>query len=114
MTLADLVCAPGFITHFLERIGSGFFELRLGSYRGLLNAAWIGTLMALTLSFFLSLVGFYVVRGNVEQDRHTGVGQILAATPLTRLTYVFGKFASNVSVLLAMVLSWRWRGWQCS
>jgi hypothetical protein len=82
---------------------SGFFELRLGSYRGLLNAAWIGTLMALTLSFFLSLIGFYVVRGNVQQDRQTGVGQILAATPLTRLAYVLGKFASNASVLLVVV-----------
>lgn len=85
------------------QIISGFFELRLGSYRGLLNAAWIGTLMALTLSFFLSLVGFYVVRGNVQQDRQTGVGQILAATPLTRLAYVLGKFASNASVLLVVV-----------
>jgi hypothetical protein len=82
---------------------SGFFELRLGSYRGLLNAAWIGTLMALTLSFFLSLIGFYVVRGNVQQDRQTGVGQILAATPLSKLAYVFGKFASNASVLLVVV-----------
>jgi hypothetical protein len=46
---------------------TGFFELRLGSYRGLLNAAWIGALMALTLSFFLSLIGFYVTRGNVSR-----------------------------------------------
>lgn len=79
---------------------SGFFQLRLGSYQGLLNAAWIGALMSLTLSFFLSLAGFYIVRGNVEQDRHTGVGQILAATPLTKLAYVVGKFASNAGVLM--------------
>lgn len=82
---------------------SGLFELRLGSYRGLLNAAWIGTLMALTLSFFLSLVGFYVVRGNIEQDRQTGVGQILATTPISKLAYVLGKFGSNTAVLLVVV-----------
>jgi hypothetical protein len=82
---------------------SGFFELRLGGYRGLLNAAWIGTLMSLTISFFLSLVGFYIVRGNVQQDRRIGVGQILAATPLSKLAYVFGKFASNASVLMVVV-----------
>jgi hypothetical protein len=82
---------------------SGFFELRLGSYRGLLNAAWIGTLMALTLSFFLSMVGFYVVRGNVQRDRQTGVGQILAATPLSKLAYVLGKFASNAAVLMLVI-----------
>lgn len=82
---------------------SGFFQLRLGSYRGLLNAAWIGTLMSLTLSFFLSLVGFYIVRGSVQQDRQTGVGQILAATPLSKLTYVVGKFASNAAVLMSLI-----------
>ncbi len=82
---------------------SGFFELRLGSYRGLLNAAWIGTLMALTLSFFLSIIGFYLVRGNIQQDRQTGVGQILAATPMSKLAYVTGKFVSNTAVLLVVV-----------
>ena len=82
---------------------TGFFQLRLGSYRGVLNAAWIGTLMALTLSFFLSLFGFYVTRGNIQQDRRTGVGQILAATPLSKPAYVTGKFASNVAVLLIIV-----------
>ena len=79
---------------------NGFFQLRLGNYAGRLNAAWIGTLMALTLSFFITLIGFYVTRGNVQQDRETGVGQILAATPLSRLAYVMGKFASNAAVLL--------------
>jgi len=82
---------------------TGFFQLRLGNYRGVLNAAWIGALMSLTLSFFLSLIGFYITRGNVQRDRETGVGQILAATPLRKLAYVFGKFASNVAVLLIVV-----------
>ncbi|MBN2007080.1 MAG: ABC-2 transporter permease [Anaerolineae bacterium] len=82
---------------------TGFFQLRLGNYRGVLNAAWIGALMALTLSFFLSLIGFYITRGNVQQDRQTGVGQILAATPLSKLAYVLGKFASNVAVLLIVI-----------
>jgi ABC-type transport system involved in multi-copper enzyme maturation permease subunit len=81
----------------------GAFQLRLGAYRGILNAAWIGTMMSLTVSFFLSLVGFYVVRGNVQQDRQTGVGQILAATPLSKVAYVTGKFVSNAAVLLIVV-----------
>jgi hypothetical protein len=81
----------------------GLFVLRLGSYRGEYNAAWIGTLMAITLAFFLSLLGFYLVRGSVQLDRQTGVGQILAATPLRRVAYVLGKFVSNAAVLLVIV-----------
>ncbi|TVQ28856.1 MAG: Tat pathway signal protein, partial [Spirochaetaceae bacterium] len=64
------------------QIVGGFFHLRLGSYRGVLNSAWIGTLTALTLTFFLSLVGFFLVRGSIERDRLTGVGQVLASTPI--------------------------------
>ena len=81
----------------------GLFILRLGSYRGEYNAAWIGTLMAITLAFFLSLLGFYLVRGSVQLDQQTGVGQILAATPLRRVVYVLGKFVSNTAVLLVIV-----------
>lgn len=81
----------------------GFFILRLGNYRGIYNAAWIGTLMAITLAFFLSLIGFYLVRGNVMLDQQTGVGQILAATPLRKLAYTLGKFASNTAVLLVII-----------
>ena len=69
----------------------GLFILRLGSYRGEYNAAWIGTLMAITLAFFLSLLGFYLVRGSVQLDRQTGVGQILAATPLRRWLMYWGN-----------------------
>jgi len=82
---------------------NGLFILRLGSYRGEYNAAWIGALMAITLAFFLSLLGFYLVRGSVQLDRQTGVGQILAATPLRRVGYVLGKFVSNTAVLLVIV-----------
>ena len=82
---------------------NGFFTLRLGNYRGVYNAAWIGTLMAVTLGFFITLIGFYLVRGNVQRDRHTGVGQILAAAPLRNIDYVMGKFLSNAASLLVMV-----------
>jgi hypothetical protein len=82
---------------------SEVFVLRLGDYRGVYDAAWIGTLMATTLGFFLSLAGFYLVRGGVQRDAATGVGEILAATPLRAGAYVAGKFVSNAAVLLVVV-----------
>ncbi len=82
---------------------SEVFVLRLGEHRGLYNAAWIGTLMATTLGFFLSLAGFYLVRGGVQRDAATGVGEILAATPLRAGAYAAGKFVSNAAVLLVVV-----------
>jgi hypothetical protein len=80
----------------------GNMTLRLGQYRGIFNSAWTGSMMALISNFFLGWFGFYLVKGSIARDRETGVGQIMATTPLTRALYMLGKFASNFSILLAM------------
>ena len=81
----------------------GNITLRLGEFRGVYTSAWIGTLIALVTTTFISLVGFYIIKNSIERDRQTGVGQILAATPLGKVSYTLGKFLSNVAVLVAMV-----------
>lgn len=81
----------------------GQISLRLGEYRGLYTSAWLGAMMSLITSTFLSLVGFYVVKNAVARDRQTEVGEILASTPLSRTVYLMGKFLSNFAVLGSMV-----------
>jgi hypothetical protein len=81
----------------------GKISLQLEEYRGVYTSAWIGTLVALVTACFVSITGFYIVKGSVERDRSTGVGQILAATPLSKSAYAFGKFLSNLAVLTAML-----------
>ena len=82
---------------------TGKIFLQFDEYRGVYTSGWIGTLVALVITCFVSLVGFYIVKNSVERDRSTGVGQILAATPLSKTTYAFGKFLSNFAVLSTMV-----------
>lgn len=84
--------------------GTGGISLRLGDYRGLYTSAWIGAMVALITTTFVSLVGFYIVKSAVDRDRQTGVGQILAGTPLTKVSYLLGKFLSNFAVLASMVV----------
>jgi hypothetical protein len=81
---------------------AGHIVMRLDRYCGVYNSAWVGLLAAITAAFFLSLAGFYVVKNTLERDRHTGVGQIIAATPVSRLTYVLGKAISNLAVFALM------------
>jgi hypothetical protein len=83
---------------------TGRIALHLGDYRGVYTSAWIGALVALVTTCFVSLVGFYIVKNAVDRDRQTGVGQILAATPLSKVSYTLGKFLSNFAVLAVMVL----------
>ena len=79
------------------------YTIRFSVYRGELNSAWTGTLMAVASTILLSIVGFYLVKNAVKRDRLTNVGQILAATPLKRFNYILSKFLSNFLVLALMM-----------
>jgi hypothetical protein len=82
---------------------TGRVFLNFDEYRGVYTSGWVGTLVAMVITCFLTLVGFYIVKNSIERDRSTGVGQILAATPLSKTAYAFGKFFSNFAVLSCMV-----------
>ncbi|HUE42935.1 MAG TPA: hypothetical protein VMP12_05190 [Candidatus Sulfotelmatobacter sp.] len=83
---------------------TGRIMIQLGGHRGVYTSAWVGALVALVTTCWVSLVGFYIVKGGIDRDRQTGVGQVLAATPLSKSTYALGKFLSNFAVLSSMVL----------
>lgn len=80
-------------------------QMWVGEYRGVVNSAWLGTLMALSATTFVSLAGFYVVKNAVERDRLTGVGQILAATRVSTRAYLLAKWLSNLVVLATIVFT---------
>ncbi|MBP2017793.1 ABC-type transport system involved in multi-copper enzyme maturation permease subunit [Symbiobacterium terraclitae] len=82
---------------------AGYNVLTVGGYRGVYNSAWVGASVALVTSFFLSLFGFYLVNDAIGRDRQTGVGQVLAATRMTRATYILSKATSNFALLAVLV-----------
>jgi hypothetical protein len=79
-------------------LDAGYLSVSMGGWRGTYNSAWMGTMYGFAVVVFLPLLGFYLVKNTVARDHNTRVGEILAATPLTRIQYVLGKFASNVAV----------------
>jgi hypothetical protein len=93
----------GLVVFLGYQVAIGNMTLSLGQYRGEFNSAWVGAMMSLIATFFIGWFGFYVVKGAVARDRETGVGQIMATTPLTRPLYLLGKWLSNFAVLMAMV-----------
>lgn len=80
-----------------------YATMDLGGYRGIYNSAWIGATVAIVATLFLALAGFYLVKNAVERDLQTGVGQIIATTPLRKPLYTLGKALSNFAVLAVMV-----------
>lgn len=82
---------------------AGNVQMQLDGYRGVYNSAWVGALMAVVTSTFLTLAGFYIVKGSILRDETTRVGQILAATPMSKGFYTAAKFLGNFAVLSSMV-----------
>lgn len=70
-----------------------------GQYRGQYSSAWIGMVLAMT-SIWLSLIGFYLVRGTLTRDIDSRVWQLLVATPMRRHTYLLAKWCSHLTVLM--------------
>ncbi|MGA4880070.1 ABC transporter permease [Streptomyces lydicamycinicus] len=82
---------------------AGWVVMQVGDYRGAYNSAYVGMVVALAGAVWLSLGGFYVVRNAISRDESTGVGRLLAATPLSNLAYLTSKFLSSVLVLGSML-----------
>ena len=81
---------------------AGVLTVDLGNLRGVYNTAWIGGMTALLSTALFSLPGFYLVKNALSRDRGTRVGQIIAATPLSKTTYILGKTLSNFIYLAAI------------
>ena len=80
-------------------VKDGTIAVRMGNCQPVANSAWTGFMVAVCTVTFVALVGFYIVKNAIERDRNTGVGQILAGTPVSTALYMIGKLLSNFAVL---------------
>ena len=74
----------------------------IDNHRVLLNSAATALTSAIMGGLVFSLVGFYLISNSVSRDLQTGVGKLIAATPLSSLRYLAGKLAGNIVYLTAM------------
>jgi hypothetical protein len=93
----------GLVLYLGYAVNVGQITVRLDTYRGVFNSAWVGSMMTLVVNFFLGWFGFYLIKNSIARDYETGVGQIMATTPLSRPLYALGKWLSNFAVLGVMV-----------
>jgi hypothetical protein len=108
----ERVRRPAYIVMLISAVGLGWLAvpaadarwvvLDAGGQRGVYTSAYVGLVTALTSALWLTFVGFYLVRDTVARDVRTGVGQLLAASPLRTPVYLAGKFCSNLLVLGSM------------
>lgn len=86
----------------------GYFFLpstwRFFGARGIYTSGYLGTAVAERSTWLFTILGFFLTRGSIEDDRRSHVGEILASTPLKRLTYLLGKLLGSVAYLCMLML----------
>ncbi|MEU4113223.1 hypothetical protein AB0F71_01815 [Kitasatospora sp. NPDC028055] len=106
---------PGYLVVLLGTLALGLLAAPVGDSRwevfqvtdlhGRYTSGYVGTVTALGGAVWLSLAGFGVARGGIGRDELSGVGRLLAATPLSRPGYLAGKFLSNLLLFGSMLLA---------
>ena len=89
---------------FVPADNAAWVTIDIDGYRGVYDSAWIGAMVGLMSSLYLALFAFYAIKGSISRDVDTGVGQIIASTPISKLLYILGKWLSNFAVLFIMIL----------
>lgn len=89
---------------FVPPMEAGYVTLYLDEYRGIYNSAWVGGSVAISTTFCLALLGFYLVKNSIGRDERSGVGQIIAATSVKKRHYLIGKWISNYATLVIIVM----------
>jgi len=89
---------------YVPPLTANYVTMSMGPIRGIYNSAWMGVMFAVVIVTTLPMIVFYVVNNSISRDRHTGVGQIIAATPISKPIYLLGKWLSNVAVLALIML----------
>ncbi|MFD7450283.1 ABC transporter permease subunit [Kitasatospora sp. NPDC059827] len=106
---------PGYLVVLLGTLALGLLAAPVGDSRwevfqvtdlhGRYTSGYVGTVTALGGAVWLSLAGFGIARGSIGRDEQSGVGRLLAATPLSRAGYLAGKFVGNLLLFGSMLLA---------
>lgn len=68
------------------------------------NWTWIPMASALCTGIVLPIAGFFYLRNSLSLDRKTGIVDLIYTSPVGRVTYLSGKYLSNLFILLFMLL----------
>lgn len=94
-----LLVVPVLVAYFVKLVTVDTTLVLAGEYTGELTIAWFAGMTAVIGTTVFLLFGFSLVKGSIARDRETGVGDLVAPSPLSDAQYLLGKWASNVVVL---------------
>jgi ABC-2 family transporter protein len=102
-----LICAGAYL--WIPKPGGRAASITWRSAEGVVqtpafDAAYAGTATTILGAIFVLLVAFYLVCGSLRRDRQSGVGALLAASPITKAECLTGKFLAYAAYLAVVSL----------
>jgi hypothetical protein len=88
---------------FFPSLDAQYQTLVINGYRGIYNSEWLGICLAMLNVLFLPIICFYLIKNGLELDRQSMTSELIAATPVSKLTYLFSKWCTNVFILVCIV-----------
>ncbi len=98
-----LLVVPVLVAYFVKLVTVDSTLVIAGAYTGEPTAAWFAGMTTVIGTTVFFLFGYSLVAGSVERDRETGVGALVASSPVSNAAYLLGKWASNALTLVVMV-----------
>ncbi|AZG74867.1 ABC-2 transporter permease [Shewanella livingstonensis] len=89
---------------FFPSADAQYQTLVINGYRGIYNSAWLGVCLAMLNVMFLPIICFYLVKNALELDRQSMTCELIAATPVSKHTFLLSKWWVNVLILVSIVL----------
>lgn len=89
---------------FVPSPEANYTTIRLGSFTGDYNTAWIGFVTAIMSSTILSLFGFFLINGSIRRDIDTRIGHIIGTTRISNTAYIITKLLSNFLILFSILI----------
>lgn len=69
-----------------------------------LSSSYLGIAVSVLMIIFFLMAAFYLVAGSVKRDRERGIGLLLAASPLSKTSYLGAKLVAHVTFLALLSL----------
>lgn len=66
--------------------------------------SWIPMAAALCMGVLLPLIGFFYIKNTLTFDRETGTANVIFTFPVSKFTYLAGKYVSNLLLLFSVLV----------
>ena len=94
-----LLVVPVLVAYFVKLVTVDTTLVLGGAYTGEPTGTWFAGMTTVIGTTVFLLFGFSFVKGAVTRDRETDVGELLAASSISNVQYLVGKWLSNIAVL---------------